>query len=253
MKVQLHSDLHLEFLKHKWPEFIDTLDPSGVDVLVLAGDIHVGAGIKSALKRFCERYPTVVFVSGNHEMYHSSPAEHQEYLGEALQASSNLRVLDATSVIDVGGVKFAGGTLWFRDDPMNAVYQRMLNDFDLIEDFVPWVYEENHRTEHFLKGVLTGPLETMPDVVVTHHLPSERCVVPQYKGDVLNRFFVAPVADDIPEEFLPRFWCFGHTHGPNQFTVGSCRFLCNPKGYPHERVRGFSPKLVFEVEPRPTT
>ena len=250
MRIQVLSDVHLEFLRDKWRAWVDALDPSGVDVLVLAGDIHVGAGIKPSLKLFCERYPEVVFVAGNHEYYSSSPAEVEEYLGEAKATSPNLHVLEC-STVTIGGVRFAGTSLWFRDSPMNVSYQHMLNDFNLIEDFVPWVYGENQKAEAFLRAELSGP--TPPDVIVTHHLPSDRCVVPQYRGDPLNRFFVAPVADDIAEECLPRFWCFGHTHGPNQFTVGSCRFACNPRGYPHERVQGFNPKLVFEVEPRPPT
>ena len=248
MKVQLLSDLHLEFFRDQGTEFIKSLDPSGVDVLILAGDISVGGRIRSALRQFCEKYPRVIYVSGNHEYYRCSPEEVAEYIEEAKAASPNLHVLDS-SMVEIGGVRFAGATLWFRDDPMNFTYQNMLNDFHMIEDFVPWVYDENRKAEAFLGDVLSA-LEGPPDVVVTHHLPSNECVTPQYQGSPLNRFFVAPVADITPVDLLPRYWFFGHTHDPNSFTREGCRFQCNPMGYPHEPKRGFQKKLVFEIQPR---
>src|SRR5450631_3269273 len=39
MKLQIMSDLHLEMHADRGAEFIRSLDPTGVDVLVLAGDI----------------------------------------------------------------------------------------------------------------------------------------------------------------------------------------------------------------------
>lgn len=61
MRLRVYSDLHLEFR--------DFLPPSDddVDVVVLAGDIHVKSrGIDWALARF---HKPVVSVPGNHEYY----------------------------------------------------------------------------------------------------------------------------------------------------------------------------------------
>lgn len=250
MRVSLLSDTHLEFYKDQGQSFIEGLDPSGVDVLILAGDITVGGRIRSALKQFCAKYPHVIYLTGNHEYYRCSPDEVAEYIEEAKAASPNLTVLD-NSTVEIGGVRFAGTSLWFRDDPMNFRYQGMLNDFNMIEDFVPWVYDENRKAEAFLKEVLSTPGAV--DVVVTHHLPSYECVSPQYQGSPLNRFFVAPVADTVPAENLPRYWFFGHTHSPNSFVRDGCQFICNSRGYPHEPKDGFKEKLVFEIEPRSAT
>lgn len=250
MRVQVLSDVHLEFLQGKWQEWIDALDPSGVDVLVLAGDIAVGYWITPALKRFCAKYPAVIFVNGNHEMYGSSPSESKGHLDEARSACPNLHVLEC-SAVTLGGVRFVGTSLWFRDSPMNVSYQHMLNDFNLIRDFVPWVYDENRKAEAFLRSELSGP--TPPDVVVTHHLPSQACVTPEYRGSPLNRFFVAPVVEDLVRDGvpLPKVWVFGHTHTPMRFTKSGCHFVCNATGYPHEPKRLFNPKLVLDIEPRP--
>lgn len=246
MRVAVLSDIHVEFHRDQGESFVKGLDPTGVDVLVLAGDIGVAAGTKWALEKFCTRYAaaTVLFVPGNHEYYRSYPAEMDEFFGEAEAANKNLRIL-RNRIVEVGGVRFAGTSLWFRDDPANVFLAPQLSDFSLIEDFVPWVYNENRLAESFLRGVLSMPRP--PEVVITHHLPSDRCVVAPYKGHPLNRFFVAPIADSLPK--LPKVWIYGHTHTPFDETHDGCRFVCNPLGYPHEPKRGFKEKLVIEVEP----
>jgi predicted phosphodiesterase len=48
MHIQLLSDLHFEFHADHGQSFVESLDPRGVDVLVLAGDIAVGDGIADA-------------------------------------------------------------------------------------------------------------------------------------------------------------------------------------------------------------
>ena len=45
MRLQLLSDLHFEFHRDGGRSFVDSLDPGGIDVLVLAGDIAVGERI----------------------------------------------------------------------------------------------------------------------------------------------------------------------------------------------------------------
>ena len=72
MRVQLLSDLHLEFHRDGGKAFLKSLDPSGVDVLVLAGDVDVAAGgLLQSLTSICRLYrdSSVVYVAGNHEFY----------------------------------------------------------------------------------------------------------------------------------------------------------------------------------------
>ncbi len=75
MKIQIASDIHLEFYKNKPRDrhFFQTLvDPStAADVLVLAGDIgypedHI---TREFIKWACESWPKVYWVLGNHEYY----------------------------------------------------------------------------------------------------------------------------------------------------------------------------------------
>ena len=92
------------------------------------------------------------------------------------------------------------------------------------------------------------------DVVVTHHLPSERSVAPWFEGDPLNRFFLCGV-DDLIQRVAPALWVHGHTHASVYTHVGCTRIVCNPLAYLNfDHNPDFDEKLVVRVEPtlRPT-
>ena len=66
MKIQLASDLHLEFLQRDFPgDRLITPHPDA-DVLVLAGDIASGT---QAIDLFVDWPVPVIYVAGNHESY----------------------------------------------------------------------------------------------------------------------------------------------------------------------------------------
>ena len=225
-KILLLSDLHFEFHRDT-QEFISKLD-NDVDILVLAGDIDVYDQIENTLDLFCDRFTNVVYVPGNHELYHSSPQVIAETRARCLKHHTNLDWLH-NEVAVINGQRFLGGTGWFREDPQSAMYERNMSDFNIISDFKPWVYEEQARFEQFIKANLQEG-----DVVVTHHLPSEICIDKYFKGSVLNRFFVCDYTDLILDRD-PALWMYGHTHFEQDLKLGNTRLVCNPRGYPHER------------------
>jgi predicted phosphodiesterase len=62
MKLHILNDLHIEFEDFQSPV-------TDADVVVLAGDIGVGAeGLRWAEARFLDK--PVIYVPGNHEFYH---------------------------------------------------------------------------------------------------------------------------------------------------------------------------------------
>jgi predicted phosphodiesterase len=245
VRVQLLSDLHMEFHADRGRGLTRSLDPTGVDVLVLAGDVASASTIAASLRALCARYAdaTVVFVPGNHEFYGSSPGAVVHTARQVEAEVGNLRLLDHETTT-VGGVTFAGTTLWFPDDELNPLYAPMLADFSMIRSFVPWVYRENERAVRFLERAAREA-----DVVVTHHLPSHEVVAPRWRHAPLNRFFVCELGDLI-RLARPPWWLFGHTHDPGEFTIGATRLLANPLGYPFEPKAGFRERLILEVEPR---
>jgi hypothetical protein len=102
MKIRILSDLHLEFQDWVPPE-------ADADIVVLAGDIHVGVrGIEWARRSF--PLIPVVYVPGNHEFYGGSLQVVTEELyvrGKRL----GVDVLDGRMAV-IGGVRFLGATLW---------------------------------------------------------------------------------------------------------------------------------------------
>jgi predicted phosphodiesterase len=75
MKVQLVSDLHLEF-----SDCFDIKNENNADVLILGGDIMLaekvlkpeseyGIRFRDFLKRMSFQFPHVIYIAGNHEFY----------------------------------------------------------------------------------------------------------------------------------------------------------------------------------------
>lgn len=225
MKILVLSDLHLEFHADHGRSFIDCL-PTGdkVDVCVLAGDITVGEGIPNALKQFCDRYEQVIFTFGNHEFYNSNRNSVISWTLDAVAANSNLTWLDCDTKV-IGGKRFVGTPMWFRDAPDNKRWTDCMNDFQVIEGFADWVYKENERALKYLeKNVQKG------DIVVTHYLPSWKSVAPQFKDSNLNRFFVCDVEPLIRKK-KPALFTHGHTHSSFDYLIGKTRVVANPFGY----------------------
>ena len=252
VKIRILSDLHLEF-QHWAP-------PKGdADVVVLAGDIHVGTqGVEWAHRHFAPS--PVVYVPGNHEFY----GEHMQNLrGELLRTDRNskIHVLDGHDLL-IGGVRFLGATLWtdfaLHGTDLSSVDRAMvdadygMNDFRLIRygargTFLP----EDARTIHLaqVRWLRTKLAEKFlgPTIVVTHHLPHRRSIHPRYHGSGLNPSFASDLSDLMgPSVSL---WVHGHTHESFDYVVNGTRVVCNPRGYaPMELNPAFDPGLTVEVQ-----
>src|SRR5690349_12426264 len=103
MRIQLASDLHLEFLASSRPEEAVIAPARDADVLVLAGDI--GTGLQ-AIEVFREWPVPVLYVPGNHEFYGFDLQALRSLLADAARGTS-VRFLD-NSVADFGGTRFLG-------------------------------------------------------------------------------------------------------------------------------------------------
>jgi Icc-related predicted phosphoesterase len=214
-------------------QFIAEMDPTGVDALVLAGDISNCSTVARHLQWLSEKYSNIIYVPGNHEYYGSSFASVQKIL-------DSLKVhLLRNEPITVMGHTFIGNTLWFPYDSQNVYYKRGMNDFSYIQDFSSWVYEENRKTIEALQHVDSST------IVVTHHAPSYRSIHPLYQGANLNRFFVTPL-DSLIESRQPKLWIHGHTHTSFDYWIGATRIICNPFGYRCEDT-GFVMGKVIEL------
>ena len=243
MRIQLLSDLHFEFHHDNGQSFIRSLDPRGVDVLVLAGDIAGADGLFDALRMICRQFhdSPVIYVYGNHEFYHASLLRICPIARMVESHMPNFHWLE-NSIIQLDGFRFLGATLWFPRSDADRKTKLLLNDFNCIQDFESWVYDENLKAVGFLRQNLQPG-----DIVVTHHIPSPSCVSERYKDSALNPFFVCDLTKLILER-RPRLWMFGHTHDTIEATIGVTEMRCNPFGYAYRNLNPrFQDRLIIEV------
>lgn len=221
------------------------MDPTGVDVLVVAGDLTMVAYLEPVLTGLCEKYPQVVFVTGNHEYYRSAREVVHGVLELLCDRLPNLHWLNDTAAV-IDGQRFVGCALWFPfiGDGRDAVYSNFMSDFKVIKDLEDWVYITNEASRLFLETTVQST-----DVVVTHHLPHIASYHPRWLNpplNHLNRFFLCDMAPLI-DRVQPKLWLHGHTHDAVDVHVGATRIVCNPHGYPHEPYLGYQDRLLIDL------
>lgn len=236
MRIQLASDLHLEFLARDFPGERLIVPAHQADVLVLAGDVsHASA----AIELFKDWPVPVLYVAGNHEAYGEClEAVHDEI--KRLAEGTSIKFLEREAV-DFGGVRFLGCTLWtdYRLRANRTQRQMMenaqlrLNDHRLIrtrngELFSPeHALQDHERSRAWLATELSRPYEGTT-VVVTHHGPHPLSVHPRYAGDITNAAFVSDLTELLQKA---DFWLHGHVHDSFDYRLGRCRVVANPRGY----------------------
>lgn len=249
MRIQLMSDLHLEFDGDYGRNFLSTLDPYGVDVLVLAGDIIIPNQMYTTLSNICDLYKTaeVLYVLGNHDCIHMSLRDVRKILKDVAVVHHNFTWLeDDIKTITVSNTKgemetkrFLGCTMWYPPTEAAQVHKRGWFDFCHIKNADPFIFIQNKKSRWFLKeNIQKG------DIVITHMLPSFLSVSPKYAGDVTNCFFVCDMEETIKEK-EPLLWLHGHTHNSFDYKINQTRVLCNPRGY--IRSRDLNPKFDTDL------
>lgn len=238
MRVRVLSDLHTEFHADGGHSFIDSLDPSGCDVLVLAGDISNAAGITKSLEMLCARFKDapVLHVNGNHEFYGGSWEVTRRACASVRATNYTLLTYDRPFVYM--NKMFIGDTLWFAKQP--GAPEHCMNDFFTIEGFRGWVYEQNRLTVEALRTQMTSD-----SIVVMHHLPTALSVHPKYRNSPLNAFFVHDMTELIVKR-QPALWVHGHGHHRVNFYMGVSQIACNQHGYPREHT-DFDPSFTLEI------
>lgn len=258
MKIQLLSDLHIEF----WPTaakfhlaMFDSFQ-TDADVLVLAGDINVGrANTLSSLKEFAKRYKHVIYVMGNHEEYGQDFGAYMDLEKFYDKLPENVNFLDFDDFVIIDGVSFFGSCLYtnFGNDPLAENMARYgINDFQRISGASTRGYaaEYNKAIETIEDCYNVATDNGLKKVIVTHFLPAMECISERFRTPdnlVFNKYFANNLGNYIAE-LKDTTWLFGHTHDSIDMFIGDTRMLCNPMGYfGHEMNPNFNSKLVFNV------
>lgn len=273
MRLWILSDIHLE-LTRGW-DLPAPPDRPAFDVLIVAGDLIPRAERGFAWLR--ERVPDrpVVYIMGNHEAY-GTDIDRTLEKAKAEAAGTNVHMIE-NETVRIGGVTFAGCTLWtdfaIRGDAHRgmAVAAERMNDFKKIrtgryvERFrPPHAFARHRRSRAFIETELRkdrpGPL-----VIVTHHAPlpeitdepggsgNDPTLDPAYRSDLTA--LMRPAPDDGRGALRPAdLWIYGHTHESFDAMIGETRVASNAKGYgpwlPEQRTwdnPNFNEKLIIEI------
>jgi predicted phosphodiesterase len=237
-------------------------DPSTYDAVVLAGDIHSHThAIHWAAKTFSK---PVILISGNHEFYDSHLHGMSVEMRKCAQDYPHVHLLDNDSVV-IDGVRFVGAVLWtdfmLHGDSM-AMIGKCLHEAKLhMRDFstirfgsTGWMLPADsvklfRVSAMYLRETLAHPFDALT-VVVTHHLPSMRSVATRFANDLMSAAFASNLDDLVAQADV---WIHGHTHDSFDYAIGKCRVVCNPRGYPTNRIRdtyensAFDPAKIIEV------
>ena len=273
MKIALVSDIHLEFGD------LDFENDSGADVLILGGDICVGADMAQRdpyntmgehyrsnrfhafFERCCERFPHVIFIVGNHEHYHGDFAKTVPHFRDVLGYLPNLHILEK-EIFVLGDITFIGGTLWtdMNKRSVRTLHEisRMMNDFRCVDNSAKLADERgwggrftttDAADDHdAMLAFIQATVEANPAgryVVVGHHAPSRLSTHPKYAQEaIMNGGYSSELDDFILDHPQIKLWTHGHTHEDFDYQIGSCRILCNPRGYVNYEERADTWRLV---------
>jgi Icc-related predicted phosphoesterase len=261
VKIALVSDAHLEF----GDLFFD--NDQNADVLILAGDILIAQDLydyprdttvlplqqktnryqrvlayREFLAQCSAKFKHILWVAGNHEFYHGKWFGSLDVLHTEASYFPNITFMENTTV-DIDGYKFIGASMWTdanKQDPLTNLHlESVLNDYRVIKN--------DHARYRRLKvsDSLLRHLDTMKYfneqwrnfkndkvIMVTHHAPTFQSISPDYVSETLtNGGYASDLSNEILNNPQIKLWVHGHVHAKNDYMVGNCRVVSNPRGY----------------------
>ena len=272
MRALVVSDLHTDIDQNDWQP-----PDADCDVVLVAGDAR--APLLQALPWLRSAWPSlpILYVAGNHDFYsdHTRPElkttyERERELAPRLAESLDINLLDNSGVI-IDGVRVLGSTFWTAfdcrppymsfDDAVRGAMR--MNDYRAIKTgagrgkdrLLPRDTIAAHKTA---VRWLTEQLAISHDgetVVMTHHAPSPQSLIGGGKiSHDLDWCYASDLEHLMTGDNAPSLWIHGHIHTNQDYAVGDCRVLCNPRGYPRYAMKnaprenpGFIEDLVIEI------
>jgi len=248
MRIGYTSDLHNEFRD------IPLVLPEGLDLLVLAGDIHkAGRNIEYAAQ-YLNHCPVVV-VAGNHEHYNGLKTmipvtvDHGISIMKRRAKELGVHYLE-NDTVEIAGKKISGATLWtdyaiFDDERWSMqVAESFMNDYRCIfkynDDgyYPPVTADDILKFHNFSRTYLEN---SNADVFVTHHAPSI-CSAGGHAADRLTPAYCSNLEYIMKDRKI--LWIHGHTHYNVNYHIYESLVVSNPRGYPGELPGEFAVQVV---------
>lgn len=257
------SDIHIDAATYRIHMSADEKNT----ILVIAGDlcpVDKTALMGNFLKDAADRFKHVVYVAGNHEYWGSSLIRAPQKINETIAKFNlaNVHYLQNDCVV-LDGVAFIGSTMWSEVRNPVTVMQvaNGMNDYRKIRTGTasdPYarkarvsdtVVEFDRAKTYIFAEIEHQKLIGNKVYVVTHHAPSHRSIDPKYQYDAVNAAYYTSLDIEV-EDASPDFWQHGHIHWMQDYYIGTCRVICNPKGYEdyhHIEHTNYVPAKVIEV------
>jgi len=242
--IQYASDLHID----EWAtgtNFFGFITPSA-PILVLAGDICpvIHPFYDAFIKWASANWYLVIVVAGNHEYYGLQTMESVDRrLYDISKQYNNVIYLQHGAHYVVPGTRlcFIGATYWSAIDPSiwNIAVEKK-GDCKNIYDAParrahPSALSAIHSRHRALIASAIGNLafRGLTLIVVTHHMPTEELLEPEYREEMWRSFYAS--ADD--DMLVPQIaaWICGHGHRATTYRAPSgCLVVMNARGYNSE-------------------
>ena len=246
MKIQVASDLHIEYFKN--PLFYQSFIKPSADILILAGDIgnlYQPDILFDYLTYLADKFTYIIFVYGNTEFYYNKDIIHPPKEMDVLKKNfenkiknklNNIFILDRQS-IQIGNYLFSGTTLWSKlkiNLPNNYRIKKLTSDEYVKKHFedIQFIKNENlYCVEHNLEHV-----------IITHHTPlildPKKRKKDMYMTDLSN----------VINSLKINSWIFGHLHKNFNLIIDKgTKIISNQRGKPGSFCQDYKSDFIVEV------
>lgn len=243
MKIQIISDIHLEFNPKFYPQ-------KAADNIALLGDIgypHTKV-YQEFINKLSNDFDNVFVIPGNHEYYGSTYDNVNEFLTNLCSSFTNVHFLN-NKVFVHNNIRIIGTTLWSNITNGFVVMTR-INDYRYIKnkngnsisfhDVNKW----HENAVEFIQQQIKEATDLKQKLVVfSHHAPTY-----QENERPVNKITCAFRTDlDYLIKYPIVYWCYGHTHHSTKFKINDVDIISNQVGYIREHTK-YNPRLFIEVE-----
>ncbi len=260
LRIQIVSDLHLEFPDNRAWLSAHPLEVTG-DILLIAGDtayLDLPDSGRETYKAYdfwhwaSRNYKQVIVCLGNHDFYsyYDLATMPDNY---CLEIRQNVKAY-YNSVVHLPDVDIIVSTLWSKIEPENEyMVERGVSDFYRIKYDGHSLNAQNFNAEHerclaFIQQAVADS-RAKKKIVLTHHVPTQLCTAPEFKGSTINGAFTVELGNYIADSGID-YWIYGHSHRNIEAQIGATRIISNQLGYiSHGEYRrnGFDPSKYIEV------
>ncbi len=238
LKIQIASDLHLEFEENRQWLSKNPLIKKG-EVLLLAGDIVTETHKKEAekfFKKWSGKYDLILSTMGNHEFFDRSVDFAYPHYRENI-SHNHFHLNNETYIYK--NVKFVVSALWTDIIIEEAeLIEKRMNDYRMIregEENPVLITTETTKKLHdisieFLRNAVKEDFDGRI-VIMSHHLPSFQSIDREFLYSGINSAYATDLDKFIADNPKIKLWVHGHSHNFHEIKIGGCRVLRNPMGY----------------------